>query len=86
MATYYDTSSFDIWTDEGVTYQGVLSPEGLFYYWVVHGVVTDDYIDRSSSEVPNPVCRACRYQTDEGHTEEKGCMFDSGSSDGWVED
>jgi len=83
MATYY--VDVDTWTDDGVTYRGKIYA-GEYHYWVVHDVPTDNYEARSpflvSEEVHHPVCKACRYQTDEHHTEEKGCMFDSG----WVED
>ena len=75
MATYYDASTFDTWTDDGVTYQGVLTPEGEFHYWMVHGVEAEDYASRSPTEDDEPACKACRYQTDDGHTEEDGCMF-----------
>jgi len=97
MATYYDVSSFDTWTDDGVTYQGVLTPEGEYHYWVVHGVgvvqrreryftILPDEAVRSPIEDDEPSCRACRHQTDDGHTEEKGCMFGSDSSEEGVSD
>jgi hypothetical protein len=75
MATYYDASTFDTWTDDGVPYQGVLTPEGEYHYWVVHGVEAEDYVSRSPTEDDEQACKACRYQTDDGHTEEEGCMF-----------
>ena len=82
MATYYDASTFDTWTDDGVPYQGVLTPEGEYHYWVVHGVEAEDYashcrgpLRRPRTEDDEPACKACRYQTDDGHTEEEGCMF-----------
>lgn len=91
--TYYDVGTFDTWTDNGVTYQGELTQEGEYHYWVVHGVgvvasreryftrLPDEAV-RSPIEEDEPACRACLHQMDDGHTEDEGCMFGGD----WVED